>query len=66
MPISMRLEFQLTDGTSGERPTVGDLKQWLALVEKSGVSDEEELLLERSRYDTIEGFFVFAFPDDES
>ena len=62
MPIAMRLDFYISNGPSGERPTVGDLRRWLEIVEKQGVSDTENLEIIRDDHDEIEGFSTWANP----
>lgn len=63
MAVSMRLEFQVTDGPSGEVPTVGDLRQWLATADAHGASDSDPLLQMLDERDDLEGFYTFVFPE---
>lgn len=64
MPISMRLEFQITAGPNGERPTLGDLRRWVDLARKQGAADSDELELMLDHRDDVEGFYIFTVPQD--
>jgi hypothetical protein len=62
VPISMRIEFQVSLGPEGQSPTVGDLKEWLKIVTEHGAKDSDELLQMVDDRDELEGFFVYGSP----
>lgn len=64
MPISMRLEFQITSGPNGERPTLGDLQRWVDLARKQGAVDSDDLELMLDHREDVEGFYIFTVPQN--
>ena len=62
MTVFMRLEFQVTDGPSGETPTVGDVRKWLAAADARGASDSDDLIQYYDEREDLEGFFIYVEP----
>lgn len=65
MAVSVRIEFEPFEQEGDGRATIGDLREWLALVEKNGVTDDEELIaMMEGRDNEITGFFVYGRPGE--
>lgn len=42
------------------RATVGDIRRWLALADKNGVPDDDELFMVRDSNEEVNGFYVYG------
>lgn len=63
MPLSMRIEFQVSQGPEGQAATVGDLRKWLEIADGHGAEDSDELLQMYTERDELEGFFIYVSPE---
>lgn len=61
MAIGVRLEFEPFEQGGDGAATVGELRDWLALVDKNGVQDDEELVpMLEGPGDELTGFCVYG------
>ncbi|PRB78271.1 hypothetical protein CQ012_02460 [Arthrobacter sp. MYb214] len=72
MAIGIRIEFE-HNPDSDDKATIGDLRRWLAIVDRNGVDDDEELLpLFEGHYNKmtesseLSGFFVYGSPSAQN
>lgn len=65
LAISVRLEFEPFEEGGDGRATIGELRKWLELVDKNGVTDDTELIAMIEGQDAeITGFFVYGQTDN--
>ena len=63
MAVNVRINLDFGETADApERPTVGDVRRWLAAVEAAGVPDDERLEMDRDAGDDVIGFYVWGVP----
>ncbi|UXN30984.1 hypothetical protein [Glutamicibacter sp. M10] len=60
MAVGLRIDIEFFEENGEGRATVGDIRRWLALADKNGVTDEEELFMVMDSKEEINGFYVYG------
>lgn len=60
MAVGLRIDIEFSEENGEGRATVGDIRRWLALADKNGVPDDDELFMVTDTNDEVNGFFVYG------